>query len=47
MPRYQYDSAGRVISRTDALGATCLQEYDEAGRITRSIRPDGRTAGTE
>ncbi len=39
---YRYDSAGRRLSATDALGRTTWWRYDGAGRLLGVRGPDGR-----
>jgi RHS repeat-associated protein len=42
--RYQYDSAGRIATITDARGITFLRnEYDANGRVIRQTQADGST----
>ncbi|WP_244875488.1 DUF6531 domain-containing protein [Paracidovorax avenae] len=40
---YSYDSAGRRLSATDALGRTTWWHYDGAGRLLGVQGPDGRS----
>nr|WP_050858882.1 DUF6531 domain-containing protein [Paracidovorax oryzae] len=40
---YSYDSAGRRLSATDALGRTTWWRYDGAGRLLGVQSPDGRS----
>jgi RHS repeat-associated protein len=42
---YVYDSAGRLIASTDAVGTTC-HSYDAEGRLTNQIAPGESTATT-
>jgi RHS repeat-associated protein len=39
---FSYDSLGRLIAKTDALGATTQFEYDAANQITALVLPSGR-----
>ncbi|WP_434577356.1 LysM peptidoglycan-binding domain-containing protein [Pseudomonas sp. Z5-35] len=43
---YQYDSAGRVASATDALGNRTLSYYDAAGRLTHVVNAMGEVSET-
>ena len=42
---YQYDSLGRIIQETDALGQISLYIYDAAGNKITSSTPGGRRIG--
>ncbi len=42
LTKRKFDSANRLIERTDALGRTWKYEYDDAGNITRFVDPIGR-----
>lgn len=38
---YSYDSAGRKLSRSDALGKVTQYEYDSFGNLSASVSPEG------
>jgi RHS repeat-associated protein len=38
-----YDAGGRLLSRTDEVGATTVYERDRRGRVTREVDPLGRS----
>jgi len=42
---YQYDAEGRLVSRTDAAGATIHWGHDAAGRVTNLTTADNRVYG--
>ncbi|WP_394539177.1 deaminase domain-containing protein [Lysobacter enzymogenes] len=39
--RSQYDAAGRLTARIDALGRSTLYYYDAVGRLTHTVNPAG------
>lgn len=44
---YAYDIAGRLVLKTDPLGAVTQTQYDGIGRVVRVLRPAGYVEGTQ
>lgn len=43
--RYTYDAMGEPLTITDPLGNVTRNTYDRMSRLTRTVEPDGTTAG--
>jgi RHS repeat-associated protein len=42
----EYDDAGRLMARVDALGRRTAMAYDDMGRLVRTTHPDGTSEDT-
>jgi RHS repeat-associated protein len=42
----EYDDAGRLVARVDALGRRTTMVYDDMGRLVRTTHPDGTSEET-